>query len=265
MIIDSHTHLPAVSPQRTYERAKTLLLEDMCRDQVSYAILIPDNISGSAIGDLPTCLKLTVDTSELFMLGTIDLQTQGDVWIRDLGIMMGKRQIVGMKIFPGHDPIYPTDSRLEPVYTLCQAYDMPMVIHTGWNPGYPEAARFNDPKYIVQIAERYPDLKIVIAHFYWPEVYYCYQMTHRYPNIFYDTSGLADKEVTDATGLARIRGVLMDIIRYNPQKVIFGTDYAMCSREDHIEMIRQLPITQAARERIFWRNAAAIFNLSVGD
>ena len=263
MIIDIHIHLPVISETRTYEQAKDLTLDDMKKDLVNYAILIPDNIPDSVIGDVPTCLKLVEDTPELFLLGTIDLENQRGEWIKELEKMTIQNQIVGMKIFPGHDPIYPTDPRLDPVYELCQENNTPMVIHTGYNPGHPEAAKYNDPKHIVEIAERYPDLKIVIAHFFWPEVDYCYELTHSYPNIYHDTSGLADQEVIEATGAERIDAVLIKTLEEDPGKVMFGTDYAMCSRQDHIELINRLPVTEEVRDGVFWRNAVKVFNLPV--
>lgn len=263
MIIDAHLHLPVVSEQRTYAQAKVQLLEDLKRDQVDYAILIPDNLPNSSIGDLPTCLGLVKDTPELFLMGTIDIETQGQLWIDELEKLIFMRQIVGLKIFPGHDPIYPTDRRLNPVYALCQAQGVPMVIHTGANPSHPELAQYNDPKYIVQVAEQYPDMKIVIAHFFWPEVDYCYEMTHTSPLIYYDTSGLADGEVIEATGWDRIESVLLKTLQENPKKIVFGTDYAMCNRRDHIEMIKRLPLTAEVREGIMWRNAVELFSLPI--
>jgi len=263
MIIDTHIHLPVISESRTYDQAKELTLEDLKEDQVSYAILIPDNIPDSEIGDVPTCLKLVENTPELFLMGTIDIEKQGCEWIEALERMLLQKQIVGMKIFPGHDPIYPTDPRLDPVYELCQEHHTPMVIHTGYNPGHPEVAKYNDPQHIVKIAKRYPDMKIVIAHFFWPEVEYCYELTHSYANIYHDTSGLADQEVIEATGIERIETVLLKTLQDDPRKVVFGTDYAMCSRPDHIDMINRLPITEEVRAGIFWRNAVEIFNLPV--
>lgn len=263
MIIDAHVHLPAISERRTYEQAKALLIKDMKKDQVDYAVLIPDNLPNSSIGDVPTCLGLVKDTPGLFLMGTIDIQTQGQEWIEELEWLISQRQIVGVKIFPGHDPIYPTDRRLDPVYDLCQAYDIPLVVHTGWNPGHPEAAQYNDPKYIVQVAEQYPEMKIVISHFFWPEVDYCYEMTHAYPHIYYDTSGLADQEVIEATGLERIQTVLLKTLEGNPKKIVFGTDYAMCNRKEHVAMIKQLPVAPDVRDGILWRNAVKLFSLPV--
>jgi predicted TIM-barrel fold metal-dependent hydrolase len=264
MIIDAHLHLPIVSEERTYEQAKQVLLADLEKNHIDYAILIPDNVLDSPIGDVDTCLKLVEGEPKLFLMGTIDIENQGEAWIRKLETLIIQRKIVGMKIFPGHDPIYPTDPRLFPVYALCQRYDVPMVIHTGCTPGNPDVAKYNDPKHIVQIAQLYPSLKIVIAHYFFPEVEYCYDLTHTYPNIYFDTSGLADQEVIDATGLEKIQGVLVKTLNDGPEKVIFGTDYAMCSHQDHIDLINALPVSTEVRERIFWRNAVEVFHLNMG-
>ncbi len=263
MIIDAHLHLPVVNEERGYQQARDLLLEDLKADGVDYAIVIPDNLPGSEIGDVPECLRLFEDVPQVALMGTIDLENQGMDWVRELAGMISRKQIVGMKIFPGHDPIYPTDPRLDPVYELCQDTGTPMVIHTGINPGNPAAAKYNDPAQIIQVADRYPGLKIVIAHLFIPEVTYCYEMTCSYPNIYYDTSGLADAEVIEWTGRQVIEMVLLKILAEDPGKVIFGTDYAMCSRPDHIRMVKRLPVPDAVREGIFWRNAVKVFNLPV--
>jgi predicted TIM-barrel fold metal-dependent hydrolase len=235
----------------------------MKEDLVDFAILIPDNVPDSEIGDVPTCLELVEDTPELTLMGTIDIENQGEEWIKELESLIIEKKIVGMKIFPGHDPIYPTDPRLDPVYEMCQFTEIPMVIHTGWIPSRPEDGKYNDPKYIVETADAYPGLKIVIAHYYWPEIEYCYDLTHEYPNIYYDTSGLADEEVVKTTGMERIQAVLLKTLQDDPEKLIFGTDYAMCSIKDHTQMINQLPVSDDIREGIFWRNAVKVFNLSI--
>ena len=136
-----------------------------------------------------------------------------------------------------------------------------MVIHTGYNPGHPEVARFNDPRHVVKVVDRYPGLKVVIAHYFWPEVEYCYQVTRDYASISFDTSGLADEEVVEATGSHKIQSVILKTLEDDPHKVIFGTDYAMCSRPDHIALIQRLPVTEEVRQRIFWRNAVEVFPL----
>jgi predicted TIM-barrel fold metal-dependent hydrolase len=261
MIVDAHIHLPEVSDKRTYEQALAITLADLKKDNIDYAILIPDNTPGSSIGDLDTCLELVKNEPRLFLMGTMDVECHGEEWVTKLEKLIIQRRIVGMKIFPGHDPIYPTDDRLSPLYELCQTHTTPMVIHTGWNVEHPEAAKYNDPKYIVQIALKYPDLKIVIAHFFWPEIEYCYEITHHHTNIFFDISGLGDEYVIEKTGRSTIQSVLKKTINENPTKIIFGTDYAMCNRRQHVDLINELDVSETLKKAVFWKNATQLFNL----
>jgi predicted TIM-barrel fold metal-dependent hydrolase len=196
-------------------------------------------------------------------MGTIDIQTQGDAWVAYLDDLIARRRIIAIKIFPGHDPIYPTDPRLAPVYAMCQRRQVPMVIHTGCNSNHPEVAQYNDPRHIVEVARQYPQMNIVIAHYFFPEVDYCYNITRTYPNITFDTSGLADAEVIAATGAERIRSVLLKTLQDDPKKIIFGTDYAMCTFHEHLELVNSLPIAEDVRQGILWRNAAELFTLNV--
>jgi len=149
------------------------------------------------------------------------------------------------------------------VYDLCQTVGMPVMIHTGWNSNHPEAAQYNNPKYIVQVAERFPDLKIVIAHYFWPEVEICFELTHGYAQIYYDTSGLADAEVVEATGKERIEAVLVKTLSEKPRSVLFGSDYDMCSIPDHLRLVLNLPVSAEVKEGILWRNANEVFGFKL--
>lgn len=133
-------------------------------------------------------------------MGTLNI-LKGDQFIHDKLDMLFKEKVIkAIKIFPGHDPHYPNDLRLKKAFELCIKHNAPLVIHTGWNSGDPDVANYNDPKYIVEVANQYKDLKIIIAHYFWPRVEYCYDITKGYENIYFDTSGLADEEVEAETG-----------------------------------------------------------------
>lgn len=262
MIIDCHQHLPSLKTMKTLEESKAKLLEDLSRNGVDYAILIPDNIPESEIGDLDEVLQLTKDDKKLYVMGTIDIQKRDYVsHTRKLAQLYEAGRIVATKIFPGHDTIYPTDKRLTPVYELCVKHDLPIVIHTGAGSKHPEPAKYNDPKFIVKIAERHPTLKIVIAHYFYPQVDYCHELTRPYENIYFDTSGLADEEVIAETGLSKIRHILALTANERPDNVVFGTDYAMCSIRSHIELVESLEISRLLKDKIFCENAVKLFRL----
>jgi hypothetical protein len=143
MMIDSHLHLPGLKKGESFEDSKKTLLEDLKRNRIDYAILIPDNVHGSDIGDLDVILELTKNDRRLFLMGTLDILRDKKPILNKLELLFEGKRIVGIKIFPGHDPIYPTDKRLIPVYELCIKYDLPTVIHTGWNSNNPKVAKYN--------------------------------------------------------------------------------------------------------------------------
>jgi predicted TIM-barrel fold metal-dependent hydrolase len=263
MIIDSHLHLPALKEGRTLADSKAELLRELKKNKVDYAIVIPDNTPVSEIGSLDEVLNLVEDEKRLFVMGTINIQKDKEPHILKLDFLFRTRRIVAVKIFPGHDPIYPTDKRLAPVYELCIKYDSPIVIHTGAGTKKPQDAKYNDPKHIVKIAERFPSLKIVIAHYFYPEVEYCYELTKPYENIYFDTSGLADEEVIQETGLDKIKKILTLTEKQRPGNVVFGTDYAMCKIKRHIDLIESLPIGKELKDNIFYKNSIRLFDLKL--
>jgi predicted TIM-barrel fold metal-dependent hydrolase len=140
---------------------------------------------------------------------------------------------------------------------------LPIVIYTGWNSKNPEVAKYNDPKYIVKVAHRFPKLKIVISHYFWPEVHYCHSITKPFRNIHFDTSALADDKVIEETGLQNIREVLTLTAKERLDNVLFGTDYAICSIKKHIDLINSLDIGSEKKEKIFHKNAEALFKLKM--
>jgi predicted TIM-barrel fold metal-dependent hydrolase len=263
MLIDTHEHLPEMKEGRTLEDSKEELLQELRKSNVDYAILIPDNVPHSKIGSLDELSALIEHDEHLFMMGTIDIQKDKEKHMQKLDHLFEIGRIVAIKIFPGHDTIYPTDKRLLPVYELCIKYDAPIVIHTGASSKNIEAAKYNDPKHIVKIAKEHPTLKIVIAHYFYPKVEYCYELTKPYENIYFDTSGLADEEVIEETGLEKIKKVLTLTARERPKNVVFGTDYAMCNIKKHIELVGSLDISRGLKDRIFSGNAVELFRLKV--
>ncbi len=257
MIIDSHLHLNSF--EKDFSKAERNLLEEMKENGIDYAIVIPDNEPNTNCADLETVLNL-VD-SKLFIVGTLMVDEVKDSFNR-VDRLFKEEKIKGFKIFPGHDPVYPTDKRWFPIYNLCLKYDLPLIIHTGMTGSRKrESAKYNDPKYIVEIARKYPHLKIIIAHYFWPEVDYCYKITRGFENIYFDTSALMVKEVVKETGLDNIKRVLKKTIKDNPESVLFGTDYITGSFKKHIDLINSLGILN--KEKVFWQNANKLFKLGL--
>lgn len=259
MIIDSHLHLPKRAEGKTLADSKQELLRVLEECRVDYGIVIPDNVPSSEIGSLDEVLSLVENGKHLFVMGTINIRKDKESHIQKLDRLFRTERIVAVKIFPGWEPIFPSDRRLTPVYELCVKHDLPIVIHTGGR----KQGKYNDPKFIVKIADKHPKLKIVIAHYFFPRVEYCHNITRPYENIYFDTSGLADDEVIAVTGLEKIKDTLTLTARERPNNVVFGTDYAGCSIRKHIDLIESLGLSNEFKEMIFFRNSIRLFRLKI--
>lgn len=261
-IIDSHLHLPVRDEFSSPEEQKNELLSELKRNNIDKGIVIPDNVVDSPIRNLKQCISLFSQNPNIYILGTVNiLENNLKEKLVELEHYFSSDLIKGLKIFPGHDNHYPNDNRLKKFFELCQEYNKPIVIHTGENSGDSECAKYNDPKYIVEVAKRFNSLKIIISHLFWPKVEYCVELTKDYTNIHYDTSALADREVVLKTGEEKIKRSLEKLIKEYKKKVLYGSDYGMCSIPNHIELIKGLDISDSQKKDVFYNNAHDIFRL----
>ena len=106
---------------------------------------------------------------------------------------------------------------------------------------------------LVEISKKYANLRIVIAHFFWPKMEYCYGLTKDLKNIYYDTSAMADPEVIETTGgWDKILKILKKTVLQKPNNVVFGTDWPMCPVDKHIELIKEMKLGAEIEEKIFF-------------
>lgn len=266
MIIDSHVHISIYDNNTSsLEGAFELFLQEMAKNNLSSAIIIPDNIEGSDnIADLGKAIELIGERKNLFLLGSPQIIQRGLSELKKYQKLLEEGKIKGIKFFPSHDPYYPIDERCLPYYKLCEKMDVPVLFHTGENSGDSDCAKWSDPKYIVEIAKKYPKLKVIITHYFWPKLDYCYEITKDIPNICFELAALADKEVIEKSGgIEKIKEILRKTISDRPGNVIFGTDWPMCKIEEHIELVKLLGLSNDVEDKIFWGNAIKVYKLSI--
>lgn len=266
MIIDSHVHISLYnSNAKNLREAFALFLGEMEENDLSAAIIIPDNIENSeGIADLESAIELIGARRNLFLLGSPQIIQRGSGELNKYKELLEEGKIKGIKFFPGHDPYCPTDDRCLPYYELCQKMDVPVLFHTGENSGDRECSKWNDPKYIVQTAEDYPNLKVIITHYYWPKLDYCYEITKNISNIYFELAALADEEVVEKSGgMKKIKEILKKTISDRPNNIIFGTDWPMCQIGKHIGLVKSLELGKDMEEKIFWKNSSNTYKITL--
>jgi len=266
MIIDSHIHISLYKNNATsLEESRDLLLQEMKKNKVDYAIVIPDNVENDLhIADLERAIKLTKSLNNFFLLGSPQIIQERNGETGKYEDLLKKGVVKGIKFFPGHDPYYPTDKRCFPYYSICEKLNLPVIFHTGENSNDPKVSEYNDPKYIVTVARKYPKLKVIITHYFWPKIEYCYEITKSIPNIYFELAGTADPEVLEKSGgIEKMKKILEKTIKDRPNQVIFGTDWPMCSIKRQIDLVKSLKISDGEKEKIFCNNAVEVYKLQI--
>lgn len=208
-------------------------------------------------------LRVFAGCSQIQLLGSPNPFADIEGEVRKLDGLIARKQIIGLKLFCGHDKIYLDDERLTPFFALAGQRGLPLVIHTGAHSADNlEAMQYNDPRYLRERAAEFPSLKMVIAHYFWPKLDYCFEVTGGLPNIYFDISALAHDTVVETSGgIEKIRSVLEKTALRNPESVLFGTDYPGCKFETHIALINSLNLPQEMKHKIFSENAEKLFTL----
>ncbi len=158
----------------------------------------------------------------------------------------------GLKLHPVHMRFHLTDSRLYPVYYLCEKHNLPVMVHAGTSifPGSYDS--YGDPRYVNEIAADFPDLVLIMAHggrgFWYEDAQFI--VRHR-KNVYIDISGLPVHRLLD----------YFPRMEQLKEKFLFGTDWPGASMKKSIEAFMALSLSEAAKEAILYRNAARVFGL----
>jgi predicted TIM-barrel fold metal-dependent hydrolase len=147
----------------------------------------------------------------------IDLAEEGAVeeverCAQDLGLR-------GLKIGPVYQGIDPLDERALAVYERAQSLGLPIMWHQGTTFVRHASLWAAQPITIDEVASRYPDLRIVIAHLGHPWVVDTIVVVRKHPNVYADVSALHPRPW-------QLYNALRIAIEYRIwPKLLFGSDF----------------------------------------
>ncbi|HYX22191.1 MAG TPA: amidohydrolase family protein, partial [Thermoanaerobaculia bacterium] len=163
-----------------------------------------------------------------------------------------------LKIHPPHQVFAPNAYRdglagLGDVYAEAEKAGRPVMIHTGTSIFPGARNRYADPMAADDVAVDYPRLKIVLAHagrpLYMDTAVF---LARRHRNLSLDLSGIPPRKLLEY--LPRLEEL--------SDRCLWGTDYpspGVASMRKNVEEFFALPLSDAARRRILWDNAVALF------
>jgi uncharacterized protein len=166
--------------------------------------------------------------------------------------------IRGIKIHPCHQLVYPNEYRtggsnaLEVIYSMAEAANIPVMIHTGTSIFPRSINRFADPIYVDDVAVDFPKLKIILAHGgrpIWMST--AFFLVRRHENVYLDISGIPPRALLDY--FPRLESI--------SDKTMFGSDWPgpdVRSIKGNLEEIRALPLSDEAKRKILRETALKV-------
>ena len=180
------------------------------------------------------------------------------------GLKSGQYRCV--KIYLGYISRYAYDPLYEPVYSLAQKYDVPVVFHTGDTYSKTAKVKYADPLTIDEVAVDHPKINFVIAHCGNPWIESAAEVAYKNANVYIECSAMltgnldeAPKEKVDTyvvRPIAWVFGYLED-----PKKMMFGTDWPLVSIKPYVEAYKRA-IPKEHWQAVFHDNAARVFKFS---
>lgn len=258
MVIDSHAHIEG--DKFTVKD----LLASMNEAGIDFSILIADSASlGNKGITTDQVVRIGEGNPRLKPIGNVEYRNLDADHIQTLVNYLKHGKIYGVKLYPGYEDFYPADEKLFPLYEQCQNLGKPVIFHTGLlAQELPGKLKQSHPLNTDEVAQRFPKLKIVMAHFGNPWVIDGTMVAWRNKNVYVDLSGYFGQKIPKA----HMRFFKYDLRILSSwlqgfHKCLFGSDYPIASQDEYLKVVKQLPLLSEERDLVLWKNAKNIFGL----
>lgn len=151
-----------------------------------------------------------------------------------------------IKLHPLCQSYLPNDACVFPVAELARELDIPLMIHTGHPP-------FSLPWSVAQLADIYPDVKMVMIHMGHGNGMYvqsAIDMAKKYPNLYLETSGMPMH--------TKIKEAYLDV---GSDRIMWGLDAPFHHPTVEIQRTIVSGLTDAQLEDVFYNNAKKLLKL----
>ena len=151
----------------------------------------------------------------------------------------------GIKLHPYYQEFFLDEERLFPIYEKLCAENLLLVMHTGFDIGFPRI-RCADPGRVLAVINRFPDLKLVATHLgawdLWQEVEEQLIGRPLYMDISFALQFLAPEAARRL------------ILRHPPEYILFGSDSPWAGQQGTSELLRGLNLGRKRETLIFRTN-----------
>ena len=163
-----------------------------------------------------------------------------------------KEGFKGVKLHPYYQDFAVDEERMLPFYEEILASGLVLVMHTGYDIGFPRDD-IAGPARIKRVIERFPELKIIATHMgaweMWDEVGELLLGRQLYIDISFSLQYLGREEARQM------------ILSHPADRVLFGTDSPWACQDEVAEMLRGLELGEEIEGKIFRGNALKLLDI----
>lgn len=231
-----------------------------------------DNLSGQGPGDTGWYEGNVNDATATFirayperLIGFMSLHPYDANCLDELERCRSELGLKGLKLGANYQNFDPLEPRALAIYERAQQYGLPILFHQGTSPVREAPIRLAHPLLMDEIAIRYPDLKIIMAHMGHPWQAETCVVIRKHPNLYADLSGNFYRPFSFWEQL--VKASEWNVL----PKVLFATDFPVATVQETIEALHHvnrlvegtpLPrVPEDAIEQIIHRDALALLDL----
>jgi predicted TIM-barrel fold metal-dependent hydrolase len=164
---------------------------------------------------------------------------------RDLARFEDFSGFVGFKFLSDYHKVAISDQRYAPVLEYAQERELPILMHTWGHSG------FDGPDLVEKVAQKYPDVTILMGHAGYGQWDKAIQVARDHPNVY-----------LELTAAYSVRGAIEAMVKgAGSAKITFGTDLPWFDPHYGIGCVLFARIAEEDRHNILHRNAERLFGI----
>jgi hypothetical protein len=265
LIVDVHTHTPQFKEavpadqivinrlwrpdravQATYAWSDYLAAQAPAEKSIVFGIAwqpghMADNLSGQGAGDTSWHGGNVNDATATFvrayperLIGFMSIHPYDAGCLAEFERCRTDLGLRGVKLAANYQNFDPLEPRALAIYERAQKFGLPILFHQGTSPVREAPIRLAYPLLMDEIAIRYPDLKIIMAHMGHPWQAETCVVIRKHPNVYADISGNFYRPFSFWEQL--VKAAEWNVLH----KLLLGSDYPITTIAETIQALRQV-------------------------
>jgi predicted TIM-barrel fold metal-dependent hydrolase len=200
------------------------------------------------------------------LIGFLSLDPTQPGWQDELEEGHHNLHLKGIKLMPMYAGFSPDSSTLDYLWEYAIKNGLPVLCHTGTTFVRQAPLKYTLPVLIDDVARRFPDVKIIMAHLSHPYEGECVVTIRKHPNVYADCSALHYRPF-------QLYHSLMLLQEYGVwHKLLFGSDYPFTTVDASLTGMRNLNrmlegtslprLDMDAMEQMFERNSLELLGIA---